>query len=256
VHIDTFAYSNRWRMVHPGEKGLFTLLCLIAALLSKTALVPLGIAAAMAIMTVMGAAIPWRLYLRLMILPFLFLLWSCLALAVSFSREAGVLLVNVPDLHLTITLSQSGITKAWLTFSRALGATMSLLFLALTTPMTEIMGLLRSLGAPKLMVELMTIAYRQIFVFLEIARQIRTAQDARLGYASTWLAMKSLGGLAGNILLKSLSSSRQNHLALLARGYDSELLFLSPYRNRSLQNLIAAVGAGAALVALALAIEP
>ena len=255
MRIDTYAYSNRWRQVHPGEKGLFALFCLTAALLSRTPLVPLGIAAAMGVLTVIGAGIPWREYLRLAVLPALFLLWSCLALAVSFS--GGELpLANFPALNLTISLSRQGIGQAELALARSLGASFTLLFLALTTPMTEIMGLLRSLGTPRLLIELMTISYRQIFIFLEITRQIRAAQEARLGYASTRLAMKSLAGLAGKILLGSLSRARQNHQALLARGYDSELLFLSPRHTRSLRNLIGAATVGVALIVLALAIQP
>ena len=255
MRIDTYAYSNRWRQVHPGEKGLFALFCLAAALLSRTPLVPLGIAAAMGVLTVMGAGIPLREYLRLAVLPALFLLWSCLALAVSFS--GGELpLVNIPALQLTISLSRQGIGQAELALARSLGASLTLLFLALTTPMTEIMGLLRSLGTPRLLIELMTISYRQIFIFLEITRQIRAAQEARLGYTTTRLAMKSLAGLAGNILIRSLSRARQNHQGLLARGYDSELLFLSPRHTRSLRNLIGAATAGVALIALALAIQP
>lgn len=255
MRIDTFAYSNRWRQVHPGEKGLFMLFCLTAALISRTPLIPLVIAGGMAVMTVVGAGIPLREYLRLALLPALFLFWSCLALAVSFSG-GEVPLLDVPALQLTISLSRQGIGQAELALARSLGATFSLLFLALTTPVTEIMGLLRALGLPLLLVELMTITYRQIFVFLEIAGQVRAAQEARLGYASARLAMKSLAGLAGSILLRSISRARQNHQGLLARGYDSELLFLSPLRPRSLRNLIAAATLGGALVVLALVVTP
>lgn len=255
MRIDTFAYSNRWRVVHPAEKGLFALLCLTAALLSRATQVPLVIAAVMAAMTMLGAQIPWRDYLRLTIVPVTLLLWSCLALAVSFSG-GELLLANFPALQLTISLSRPGISQAELAFARALGATLSLLFLALTTPMTEIMTLLRTLGTPKLLVELMTITYRQLFIFLEIASQIRAAQEARLGYASTRLAMKSLAGLAGNILLRSLSRARQNHQGLLARGYGSELLFLSPRKCWSPVNLAGAAATGATLIFLALAIQP
>lgn len=255
VRIDTFAYSNDWRRVHPAEKGLFALFSLTAALIARTPSIPLAIGAALAAMTVLGAGIPWRDYLRLAALPALFLLWSCLALAVSFSG-GGLPLAHFPALNLTLTLSSRGMDQAELALARSLGASLSLLFLALTTPMTEIMGLLRSLGIPGLLIELMTITYRQIFIFLEICSQIRAAQEARLGYASPRLAMKSLAGLAGNILLRSISRARQNHQGLLARGYDDELRFLSPRHACSLRNLIGAAGVGTALIALALVVRP
>ncbi|MBC7963371.1 MAG: cobalt ECF transporter T component CbiQ [Steroidobacteraceae bacterium] len=254
MHIDTFAYSNRWRRVHPGEKAIFALCCLTAALLSRTVLIPLIIAALMAAMTIMGAGIPWRGYLRIAILPAAFLIWSCLALAVSFS--GGELpLAHFPALQLDISFSRQGINQAELALARSLGATLSLLFLALTTPMTEIMGLLRSIGTPKLFIELMTITYRQIFIFLDMAGQIRAAQEARLGYASAGKAIRSMAGMAGNILLRTLTRARHNHQALLARGYGDELLFLSPRRNWSTPNLLAAGSAGIILIALALAIH-
>lgn len=255
MHIDTYAYSNRWRGVHPGEKGLFALFCLTAALLSRTTLLPFVVAALCAILTVTGAGIPWRSYLRLALLPALFLLWSCLALAISFS-DSEIHLATIPFLHLPVSLSRQGVDQAELALARSLGASLSLLFLALTTPMTEIMGLLRSLGLPRLLIELMTIAYRQIFVFLEIAGQIRAAQEARLGYSSPRLAMRSLAGLTGSILLRSLTQANQNHQALLARGYDSELRFLSPQRSWSPRNLAAVVTAGITLNVLALVIHP
>lgn len=255
MHIDTHAYSNRWRRAHPGEKGLFALLCLTAALLSRTALPPVVIAVVTAVLTLLGAGIPWRDYLRLALLPVFFLLWSCLAMAVSFSG-GEIHLFSIPSLHLTVSLTHQGIDQAGLALARSLAASLSLLFLALTTPMTEIMGLLRSLGCPRLLIELMTIAYRQIFVFLEIAGQIRAAQEARLGYASPRLALRSLAGLAGNILLRSLSRARHNHQALLARCYDDELRFLSPARSWSPRNLAVAATTGIILNVLALVIHP
>lgn len=255
MHIDTFAYSNRWRHVHPGEKAIFALCCLAAALLSRTVLIPLIIASAMAALTIAGAGIPWRGYLQIAILPAAFLIWSCLALAVSFSGS-DLPLAHFPALRLDIGLSRQGINQAALALARSLGATFSLLFLALTTPMTEIMRLLRSIGTPKLLIELMTITYRQIFIFLEIAGQIRTAQQARLGYTSTVRTMKSLAGIAANILLATLTRARRNHLGLLARGYGDELLFLSPRRSWSTRNLVGACTAGIILIALALAIHP
>ena len=255
MHIDTFAYSNRWRRVHPGEKAIFALSGLTAALLSHTTLVPFAIAAIMVAATLLGARIPWRGYLRIAILPASFLLWSCAALAISFSGS-DLPLAQIPALQLTIGLSRKGIDQAEMALARSMGATLSLLFLALTTPMTEIMGLLRSLGAPKLFIELMTITYRQIFIFVEIASQIRTAQEARLGYISARTTMKSLATMAGNILLSTLTRARHNHQSLLARGYGDDLLFLSPRHNWSTRNLLAAGITGLILIALALAIQP
>ena len=249
--IDTYAYSNRWRNVHPGEKGLFALLCLIAALISSTPLLPCAIAAVMAVLTVSCAGIPLRIYAKLLVLPLFFLLWSSMTLAIGFS-PGGLHPAHIPGLNLNASVSRQGFELAEQAFARSLGVTLSLMFLALTTPMTEIMGLLRSLGIARLLIELMMISYRQIFIFLDISHRIRAAQEARLGYSSSRRVFRSLAGLAATTLVRSLGQARNSHLGLLARGYDGDLLFISPRRTCSLRNLIAVSSAGAALIALAL----
>ncbi|HIJ80164.1 MAG TPA: cobalt ECF transporter T component CbiQ [Desulfuromonadales bacterium] len=255
MRIDNFAYSNRWRNVSAAEKGLFTLLCLIATLIAQSPLPPLVVALLMVMLTVFGAGIPWREYLRISAAPLFFILWSCLILALSFSG-GGFKLCEMQNLGLSVFCSRKGGDLALLTLSRSTGATLSLLFLALTTPITEITGLLRYLGSPRLLTELLTITYRQIFIFFEIAGQVRAAQESRLGYASSGRAMRSLAGMAGSVLLGSLDRARQNHQGLLARGYDGDLHQLSPRCKSSFINLARVILSGAVLMALSVAIKP
>lgn len=254
MRIDSYAHSNRWRQIHPGAKGLLVLGALIAALLSRHPAIPLLIALSMSGLTLFGAGIPWRGYLRLLAAPLAFLGWSSFLLLVSFAPTSPPL--HLPGIELTIGLSRSELPLAQLVFSRSLGALCSLLFLALTTPLSEIAGLLRQLGVPRLFVELMVIAYRQVFILLDAFSQIRTAQEARLGYSSLRLAWRSAGELAGNILIKTVVRARHNHQALLARGYDSELRFLSPKRTCSPWHLFGAGTASILFILLAWRVQP
>lgn len=255
VRIDTYAHSNRWRQVHPGSKGLLVLLVLIAALLSRHPGIALVIALSMSGLTLLGARIPWRGYLRVLAAPLAFLLWSSLLLSVTIAPTTQPLL-HLPWLDLTVGLSRTALPMAGLIFSRSLAALCTLLFFALTTPLSEIAGLLRRLGVPRTFVELMIIAYRQIFILLESFSQIRRAQEARLGYRSFRVAWRSVAALAGNILIKTVVRARHNHQALLARGYDSELRFLSPQRNISPWHLLAAGTLGLLFLTLAWRVQP
>lgn len=235
--LDSYAYNNRWRQIHPAEKGLLTLCCLIAALVSRSVIVPVGILALMSGLILIGAGIPLRVYLRLLSVPLVFLLIGTLTLSVSFSG-GDIPLGEIPLLHLPLALSYAGIDQATMALSRSLGAVSALYFLALTTPMTEIIGLLRRLGVPALLLELMLLAYRHIFIFLENVRQTRLAQSARLGYSSIGNGWRSLAALGGTLLLKTFRRSRQLHLALLARGYDDELRYLEEAHVWSPRNLL------------------
>lgn len=230
MRIDSYAHGNRWRQIHPGEKGLLVLLSLVAAILSHHPGVPLTIALTMAGLTLLGAGIPWRGYLRLLLPPLLFLLWSCLLLPLTLAPTSSPLLFS-PGIGMAVGFNRSEIPLALLIFSRSFGALCSLLFLTLTTPVSEIAGLLLRLGTPRLLVELMIITYRQIFILTEAFAQIRSAQKSRLGDRSLRISWRSTGDLIANILIKTVVRAQKNHQTLLARGYDRELHFLSPLRS-------------------------
>lgn len=249
--VDSCAYGNRWRFLHPAEKGLLAGLALLAALAARSPLAALMVFACMAALTVGGAGIPLRIYLRLLLLPAGFLLAGVASLAVSFGG-GEIPLGTLPGLNWSIFLSQAGLTQAALAFCRSLGAVGALYFLALTTPMTEIIGLLRRLRVPALFLELMLLAYRQIFVFLQIAQDMRTAQASRLGYATTGNSFRSLAALGANLYLRVQQRSRLLHRSLLCRGYEDDLRWLEREYPRSRGTLLPAAAVGAALLSLAL----
>ena len=251
MRIDSYAHGNRWRQIHPGSKGLLVLFTLIAALLSRHPAIPLLIALSMSSLILLGAGIPWLGYLRLLAVPVAFLVWSSLLLLVTFSPTS-----LPPTSALSIGLNHSELPLVQLVLSRSLGALCTLLFFALTTPLSEIAGLLRTLGLPRLFVELMVIAYRQIFILLDTFSQIRTAQEARLGYRSFKVSWRSAAGLSGNILIKTVVRARHNHQALLARCYDQELRFLSPRRHLSRWHLFGAGTLGSFFILLAWLVQP
>ena len=248
--LDSYAYNNRWRHIHPAEKGLLVTVCLVAALVSRTPVVPLAILLLMSGLILFGARIPLRVYLRLLAFPLTFLLLGTSTLALSFSG-GEIPLGDLPLLHLPLALSYTGIDQAIMALSRALGAVSCLYLLALTTPMTEIVGLLRRLGVPALFLELMLLAYRNIFIFLDNVRQIRLAQAARLGYSSVGNSWHSLAALGGNLLLRTMHRSRQLHLALQSRGYDDELRYLEEQYAWSPRNLVCGGSIGLLVLTLA-----
>lgn len=249
--LDSYAYSNRWRRVHPVEKGLLALLCLVATLVARSPVVPLAIFAVMSGLIVFGARIPAVAYLRLLVIPVGFLIFGAISLMVSFSG-GEIPLARLPMVDLQIALSLTGIRQAETTLARSLGAVSCLYFLALTTPMTEIVGLLRRLGLPALFLELMILAYRHIFIFLKIAQEMTVAQSSRLGYSTTRNSFRSLAALGGNLFLRALRRSRQLHQALLARGYQDDLRYLEDQHAWSPRNLVGGTMFGAAFLSLSI----
>ena len=113
----------------------------------------------------------------------------------AFSLDIGE---GTPALKMT----PGGLLKLAEVGTRSLGSLAALLFLVLTTPLIDLIALLRRLKVPALLLEIMVLCYRMLFVFSAAVHETLTAQSARLGYATPRLAMRSLGGLAANLTLQ------------------------------------------------------
>jgi len=101
-------------------------------------------------------------------------------------------------------------------------------FVALTTPLVDLIELMRRLRVPDLLIDLMTISHRSIFVLFECIERTYLAQDSRLGYRNalrTWVSASNLGS---RLLLETFRRSQQLGLALESRGYVGGALNVLP----------------------------
>jgi cobalt/nickel transport system permease protein len=146
----------------------------------------------MAVAIIRLAGIPGKIYLKLILLPFLFLLIGVLTIAVSITAKGTVTgwLTNMTISGVTIGVTYDGLVMAGGLFCKSLGAVSCLYFLSLTTPAVEMVSVMRRLKFPSLFIELADLIYRFIFVMLETADDIYTSQSSRLGYASLKNSMK------------------------------------------------------------------
>ncbi|OAT79954.1 cobalt ECF transporter T component CbiQ [Desulfotomaculum copahuensis] len=251
--IDQYAYTSRLRPVHPGEKLAFALVTMVICLASVSPAAPLAVLLIMTGAVLFRAGIPWRFYLKLMTLPLSFLIIGVLTVAVSISTGPPPPLLSGRTLGgITIGFTAASLQLAVLLFVKSLGAVSCLYFLSLTTPMVEVISLLRRFKVPALFVELMSLIYRFIFVIMETAEKMYVAQSSRWGYASIKTAYISLGQLVANLFGKSYHRSQALFTALQSRCYNGDLRVLETPRAPSRSNimLIAAVDLFLAVLAL------
>jgi len=241
--IEQCAYSNRWRRVSPAAKGLFSACGIVAAFLASTPRTTIILAGMMTVITVLGAGVPLRRYLKVALPELLFLVVALATLAVSVGWNG----------HLQCRLAgRAELHHVALVCGRSLGSIATLLFFCLSTPMTDIISLLRSLRFPEVLLDIMTLGYRTVFVFQEVIHDTTTAQTARLGYATPRLAMRSLGILAANMTMQVWQRSTDLHQAALARNNDGPLKFLEGEFCHPVRSLCAAAIGGCMLIVLAL----
>jgi cobalt/nickel transport system permease protein len=224
LQIDTLAYSSRLRQLPPEHKLIFAIALLLITYIAQ-APVQLAIAGWVSIWTVIYAGIPASVYLRLLSITTAFWLTSLPALIIG-----GVDVSHLPSIQSDVWqgfawgdyylyLSHQGVQQAGALGVRAIASTACIYFVVLTIPFSEILNVLRRIGCPALLIELMMMMYRFIFVLLKTARELWTAQQSRGGYRTRKLWMKSLGLLIGQLLRRTLQNYRQVSLTLHSRGF-------------------------------------
>lgn len=241
--IEQSAYCNRWRPVSPVAKGCFALCGMIAAFAAGSPRTALIVALILCAATVLGAGVPVTRYLRVAAPPLLFLVASGLSLMISldFGSSEQALLLQLP---------QAEVSRVAQVCCRSLASLTALLFLALTTPLADIISLLRRCKVPDTLLDLMTLCYRTLFVLSESVHETITAQSARLGYSSLRLSFRSLGYMVANLTVQVWQRSQALHLAALARNNDGALLFLPPAYPGSYRTVPLAAASGGLLIAI------
>lgn len=223
INIDKYAYISRLKQTDPMQKLLFALLTLGICLWANSVSISMIVLLMMGGVTVCKGGTPFSLFVKLMLVPMSFLIIGVLTIAVNVSEDQSAFLFSVAVAGTHIGVSPAGLQNAIRLFFKALGTVSCLYYLSLTTPMVDLLAALRRLKVPKLLVELMGLIYRFIFVLLETADMMITAQNSRLGYSSISSGYRSLAAVASTLFIRAYKRSDELYTALEARGYDGEL---------------------------------
>ena len=224
--LDTLAARSGLRGVSPGLKTAFSVFVLLLCVGAADAVTGAVVAASMtAALCLLGKVAPGQV-VRLLRLPVGWLRVRCLVVLLEFSGEAlGVWQIAVGSRWLCIT-AQS-LDHAITLFFQAMGAVTCLYFLSATTPMPQLIEVLRRCHVPELIIELMYLIYRYLFVLLEVQQQMTVAATARLGYTGLCRSVSTAGRVSGSLLASSFRRSSLCFDAMESRGYDGRLAFLS-----------------------------
>ncbi|MGD0229856.1 MAG: cobalt ECF transporter T component CbiQ [Syntrophorhabdales bacterium] len=118
---------------------------------------------------------------------------------------------------------RDGLIEGLVLGARIVGAVSMIALLGFATPFTEFLRGLAWLRVPKGLIDVAMFAYRYIFLLLDEATVIYSAQKNRLGYSSIRRGLGSFGVLAGALALKAFDSSQHSALAMIQRGYDGNM---------------------------------
>lgn len=233
--LDDYAQNNNLRNVSPKLKLILGMGSILICVFSPTLVAPILVGLIMSMTTVFLARIPARFYCKLLFVPLTFALFSCLA--ILFVRGFGDKIVTFQIFSLSFGIEREGLSTALLILFRTMGGACSLFFIALTTPMIEIFSILKYLHIPDVLLELSMLIYRYIFVLMDMAIRISSAQTIRLGHNSLMSSIKSFSMLSSVLFIRAWEQGERLAVAMDARCYDGRLNTMEKHVPIKLQSI-------------------
>jgi cobalt/nickel transport system permease protein len=215
--IDRFAHTNRWRERALTEKAALGFGLLIVALAIPGWSTSVAVLVVATLATVVGAEVPLRAWAWSLTVPLGFILVGSVPLMVEIGPEG-------------LGIAPQGVEASAGVTLRSIAAMSGLLFLALTTPATDLVASMRRLGVPAEVTEIAMLTYRFLFLLADTARAMNAAQARRLGHSGIRSRIRCAGLVAANLLPRALDRARRMEIGLAARGWNGSLAVLSPER--------------------------
>lgn len=237
ISIDKLSYISPLKKANPFEKLIFAFITMFLCLILNKIATSLIVMVIMTFLTIYKGKIPLGTYLKLMLLPSAFLITGILSIAINIgSNDNYLFYFNI--LNLKIGCTQGSLLLSLRLLLKSLSSVSCLYFLSLTTPIIDILSVLKKLKLPKILIELMSLIYRFIFVLLETAHMIYISQSSRLGYTDLKTSYNSLAKLISALFINSYKRSEDIFIALESRCYDNDINVLEDTYKLSYKNLI------------------
>ncbi|MBO1511395.1 cobalt ECF transporter T component CbiQ [Metabacillus bambusae] len=249
LRIDDYAYTNALKHIHPAEKVGFAFSFLLFTIITKNVVISSLTFFVMSISIVLAAKIPLSHYIKLLLLPAVFLCTSIITIMITIAPVNEVRMEQLWSVNLLswqLYISLASVKQAYHLGATVLASVSCLYFLILTTPLNQLMWVLRKLKLPVLFLDLVGVTYRFIFVLLHKMEEIYLAQSSRLGYQNYRVWLTSSAQLIVSLFIKSIQSARELQIAMESRGGDEGLydieITISYNRYRCAGILLALVG--------------
>lgn len=225
LDMDLYAVKSGLAHVNPDFKFGIGLLSLILCLLSPKGVTSILIAMTMIVLILHVGNVKPRDYFRFIRIPLSFILLSQIVLLFDLSKiRMGD--INIPIMGYYFIATKETFLSSFLVSIKALCSVTCLYMISLSTPMYEIIAVLRRCKVPEIMIELMYLIYRFINVLLEAYQNMKLSAKTRLGYTNWIRAYHSFFGICTNLFVISFQKASKHFEAMEARGYNGHLLFL------------------------------
>lgn len=228
LDVDCVAQQSRLNSLNPVLKFWSALALMFICVASNTPVTGVFLAILMMLITVIIGKVRLKDYIDLLTIPMVFLFMSGLALLFDFTATTitSNVVIEIPVFNHYLTVTHKSQLQTILVMSKAMGSISCLYFLSLSTPMAEIIGVMKKSKVPTIVIELMYLIYRYTFILFDMHHAMKEAAASRLGFVDFRTGVRTTGLLFAHLLARSYRKASNNFDAMESRCYTGEIEFL------------------------------
>lgn len=220
--LDALAHSNKWSQKSPRKKVFIGVAALVVSLAVSNFHIHLAVAATMSVLIVAGAGISWKAYGKLYIIPLSFLMLGAATMLLSISTTGDGLQWKIDLGGFVVGISAEVMPQIKILISRCIAALSGLYFMTLTTPLNQLVKVLKKVRVPIILIELVVLMYRFIHIFLVSLQESYQALQMKNGFYDMKTSRRSLSLLVVMTYEKMMSSYREWLLVLEIKNFDGD----------------------------------
>ena len=222
--LEYYSYNSKINSWNPHLKFWYSMVLIVLGIILSNIYISISIVFICGFITIFLGKISLKKYIDFFKVPIIFLLISVAVININFSKNiTDFYYFNVGDLYIYTT--DENIKKSCILFWRALSGVSSMYMLALSTPLNEIIYVMKKARTPQIIIELMYLVYRFIFIMRDSYKSMRKSIESRLGFRDYRTSLLSFGKIISNILIVSLRKSNSFYDAMESRCYRGEIRF-------------------------------
>ena len=222
--LEYYSYNSKINSWNPHLKFWYSMVLIVLGIILSNIYISISIVFICGFITIFLGKISLKKYIDFFKVPIIFLLISVAVININFSKNiTDFYYFNIGDLYIYTT--DENIRKSCILFWRALSGVSSMYMLALSTPLNEIIYVIKKVRTPQIIIELMYLVYRFIFIMRDSYKSMRKSIESRLGFRDYRISLLSFGKIISNILIVSLRKSNSFYDAMESRCYRGEIRF-------------------------------
>jgi cobalt/nickel transport system permease protein len=230
--INVLAHNSVLTKINPALKFITLCALMVISIMAKKSVTGIFLFLVTSLIAIIVGGINLRQYIQTLTMPVSFLLMGGLALLFETSPQPyGVLNFNVFGLWFCVSTETQ--IRAALIMARAFGALSCLCLLSLTTPISDVIGILRRIRCPAPIIDLVYLIYRYIFILLSLFHEMRTAAKSRLGFRNYRTSIRVSAQIYTNLLARSHQFADKNFDVMESRCYNTGIVFLDRWNSIS-----------------------